>query len=410
MPNALATGPFGSAISSRFFRSSGIPVIRGGNLSTDSEVRLLDEGLAFLDPAKAAEFTRSIVRCGDLVFTSWGTINQVGLIDGSAAYDHYVISNKQMKFTPDPSKASAEFLYYLFSTPTMQRVILNGAVGTGVPGFNLTRLRSLRFLVPQLGEQQEIASAIGEADSLVAGLKSLIAKKRDVKQGIMQELLTGRTRLPGFTGDWREVTLGEHVTYLRTVALSRDELDRESPLRYLHYGDIHTRGSVFLDALTESMPRAASHLASRAGRLIPGDLVFADASEDPDGVGKSVEISGVPPEGAVPGLHTIAARFDKSVLADGFKAYIQFMPAFRAALLRLAAGTKVLATTRSYISSIALTLPGTEEQQAIAKVLQDADAELEALERRLESARAVKVGMMQELLKGRTRLPVTEVA
>lgn len=410
MPNALATGPFGSAISSRFFRSSGIPVIRGGNLSTNSEVRLLDEGLAFLDPAKAAEFTRSVVRRGDLVFTSWGTINQIGLIDDSAAYDHYVISNKQMKFTPDSSKASTEFLYYLFSTPAMQRVILSGVVGTGVPGFNLTRLRSLRFLVPPLGEQQAIADAIGEADSLVAGFKSLIAKKRDVKQGIMQELLTGRTRLPGFTGDWREVSLGEHVTYVRTIALSRDQLDHESPLRYLHYGDIHTRNSVLLDAVTESMPRAASHLAARAGRLAVGDLVFADASEDSDGVGKSVEISDVPPEGIVPGLHTIAARFDKSVLADGFKAYLQFIPAFRAALLRLAAGTKVLATTRSYISSIVLPLPGVEEQHAIATVLQDVGAEIEALERRLESARVMKVGMMQELLTGRIPPPVTEEA
>lgn len=267
-------------------------------------------------------------------------------------------------------------------------------------------VKSIPVAVPPLAEQRAIAQALTDVDQLIVALERLIAKKRDVKQGMTQELLTGRTRLPGFTGDWREITLGEHVTYVRTVALSRDELDRESPLRYLHYGDIHTRSSVFLDAATESMPRAASHLASRAGRLIPGDLVFADASEDQDGVGKSVEISDVPPEGAVPGLHTIAARFDKSVLADGFKAYIQFIPAFRAALLRLAAGTKVLATTRGYISSIALTLPGTEEQQAIADALQDGDAEIEALERRLEAARAMKVGMMQELLTGRTRLPV----
>lgn len=282
---------------------------------------------------------------------------------------------------------------------------------TSVPTLNRNNLAAYEVMIPsRRAEQTKIAAVVLEADTLIEALEKLIAKKRDVKQGMMQELLMGRTRLPGFTSDWREITLGDHVMYVRTVALSRDQLDQESPLRYLHYGDIHTRSSVFLDAATESMPRAASHLASRAGRLNPGDLVFADASEDPAGVGKSVEISNVPPEGFVPGLHTIAARFDKSVLADGFKGYIQFIPAFRAALLRLAAGTKVLATTRSYISSIALTLPGVDEQRSIAEVLKNADAEIVLLERRLESARAVKIGMMQELLTGRSRLPLTEEA
>ena len=78
--NAMATGPFGSAISSRFFRPTGVPVVRGSNLSIDPEVRFNDQGLVFLDPEKAAEFSRSVVREGDLIFTCWGTINQVGLL------------------------------------------------------------------------------------------------------------------------------------------------------------------------------------------------------------------------------------------------------------------------------------------------------------------------------------------
>jgi type I restriction enzyme S subunit len=126
-------------------------------------------------------------------------------------------------------------------------------------------------------------------------------------------------------------------------------------------------------------------------------------------VGKSVEITAVPAEGAVAGLHTIAARFDKLVLADGFKAYLQFNPQFRRALLRLAAGTKVLATTRAYISSVLLELPSVEEQQAVARVLSDIDAEIRALGRRLEKAKAVKRGMAQQLLTGRVRLPALEV-
>ena len=102
--NALATGPFGSSIGSRFFSDSGIPVIRGSNLSEDIGTRLSDDGLVFLSPDKAREFSRSTVRDGDLVFTCWGTVNRIGLLDRRAAYPEYIISNKQMKLTPRSGK------------------------------------------------------------------------------------------------------------------------------------------------------------------------------------------------------------------------------------------------------------------------------------------------------------------
>lgn len=404
--NALATGPFGSSIGARFFRSFGVPVIRGGNLSADSAVRIDEKNFVYLTPEKAREFSRSTVHSGDLIFTSWGTINQVGLIDKSGSFEEYVISNKQMKLTPNPQIASPEFLYYLFSGPAMQREILEGAIGSSIPGFNLTRLRSIEIQLPPIEEQEKIAHALSDAECLETTLHKLISKKQAIKQGMMQQLLTGLTRLPGFTAPWADYRLGEHVSYLRSVPLSRAQLNNESPLRYLHYGDIHTTTRVKLDAATTAMPRAPIALTRSAGRLQPGDLIFADASEDADGVGRSVEVLSVPPEGVVPGLHTIAARFDKSVLADGFKAYLQFIPIFRNGLLRLASGTKVLATNRSYISSIVLPLPPVDEQRAIASMLSDADTEIDMLAMRLKKAKEMKQGIMQQLLTGRTRLPV----
>ena len=88
-----------------------MPVIRGSNLSQDVGIRLLDDGLVFLTEEKAKEFKRSMAQRGDLVFTCWGTIDQVGLIDDRARFREYVISNKQMKLTPDPRKADTLFLY-----------------------------------------------------------------------------------------------------------------------------------------------------------------------------------------------------------------------------------------------------------------------------------------------------------
>jgi type I restriction enzyme S subunit len=304
-----------------------------------------------------------------------------------------------MALTPG-AEIDSEFLYHWLS----HRGLWDIADITSVPQINNKHIVPLEIALPDIAEQRAIVAALGGNDDAAAALERLIAKRRGIRQGLLQALLTGRTRLAGFTEPWTPVRLGDHVRYIRNAALSRAQLDVSSPLRYLHYGDIHTRTSPLLDASAEVMPRAPRELAGTAGLLAIGDLVFADASEDPDGVGRSVEITGVPAEGVIPGLHTITARFDKRVLADGFKAYLQNIGEFRRQLLALAAGTKVLATTRTYISGIELVLPGVAEQTAIAQVLRDADAEIGALERRLRSLRAVKQGMMQELLTGRTRL------
>ena len=165
--NSLATGPFGSSISSRFFQDSGIPVIRGSNLSEDIDKRLVYKDTVFVSEEKSQKFSRSIVRRGDLVFTCWGTIGQVGLIDERSRYPEYVISNKQMKLSPDPERVDSLFLYYLFSGSEMSSRIKNQAIGSSVPGFNLGQLRNLKFLLPPLDEQKKIAYVIGTLDNKI---------------------------------------------------------------------------------------------------------------------------------------------------------------------------------------------------------------------------------------------------
>ena len=163
-PNALSTGPFGSAISSKFFQESGVPVIRGGNLSANVDCRLSDDGLVFVSLEKAKEFSRSVVRKGDLIFTCWGTINQVGFLDGSSKFEEYIISNKQMKLTPDPEKADPQYLYYIFSSPAKQTEILNNGIGAAVPGFNLGQLKKHIIQLPPIEVQKQVAEFLGLFD------------------------------------------------------------------------------------------------------------------------------------------------------------------------------------------------------------------------------------------------------
>lgn len=259
-------------------------------------------------------------------------------------------------------------------------------------------------LPPSVDEQYEIANAITEFDELIVTLEQLISKKRDIQQATMQQLLTGQRRLPGFSGEWEVKKLGDHLVFLNNGTNSRAELTAEGDVRYLHYGDIHGSHHLVLSPNKISMPFLSLDKAKRLERLKSGDLVFADASEDLDGVGKSVEVQLTDDMELVSGLHTIAVRFNKKVMTDGFKAYLQFIPEFRSHLRQLAAGTKVYATNRAHIASAELRIPSIEEQTAIATILSDMDAELAALEARRDKARQLKQGMMQELLTGRIRL------
>ena len=185
-PYALATGPFGSSISAKHFLTTGVPVIRGSNLSPEVSIRLIDTGLVYLSSDKAAEFKRSIVRRGDLVFTCWGTINQVGLIDERSRYEFYVISNKQMKLTIDPAKADVRFVYYVFSSPEKQSEIIENGIGSSVPGFNLGQLKKHKIRLPPLEEQREIAVFLECLDDRITLLRETNKTLEAIAQAIFK--------------------------------------------------------------------------------------------------------------------------------------------------------------------------------------------------------------------------------
>jgi type I restriction enzyme S subunit len=342
-----------------------------------------------------------VLRADDLVLALRGKIGAVAKVnqdlEGANLTRGVALLSRSIRYIPD-------FLQQFISSSASHDLIEKNLNGSALQEIPIASLRRIPIPVPPLPEQHAIATALADADALIAALEGMITKKRDLKQAAMQHLLTGKTRLPGFSGEWEVKRLGDHVSFLKNGTLSRAQLAIDAPVKYLHYGDIHGSTSLWLRPKSAGMPCVDPELVASLDRLKDGDLIFADASEDLEGVGKSIEIADCIETEVVSGLHTIAARFDKEVLADGFKAYLQFMPPFRDHLRSMAAGTKVLATNRKHIGSAKLALPEPPEQIAIAEVLSDMDADLAALEAQAAKARAVKQGMMQELLTGRVRL------
>lgn len=333
---------------------------------------------------------------GDVVMTVRAPVGSIAL-----AHSHIALGRGVCAFR-NP-KISRDFLYQtLIFAESRWEALAQGSTFTAA---NALEVASFLICYPESkAEQLAIAELLTDTDSLIEDLDKLIAKKRAIKQGAMQQLLTCKTQLPGFSEVWKTTRIGDHATFLRTLSYSRDQLSKGEEVAYLHYGDIHVGARYRLDAIEAQMPGISRNYVRNASMLNVGDLIFVDASEDTTGIGKSVEITHVPSGGLVSGLHTIAVRFDKKVLADGYKAYLQEMPTFRDHLLRLAAGTKVLATSKSHVASAEIALPGVEEQKVIAQVLIDMDAEIDALVARREKTALIKTGMMQELLTGRTRL------
>jgi type I restriction enzyme S subunit len=368
--------------------------------SKNTQDRVEDGQYPFFVRSQTVERINSCSFDGEAVLTAGDGV-------GTGKVFHYIngrfdVHQRVYRISNFNDRINGYFFYLYFSTHFYNR-IMQMTAKSSVDSVRMDMIaRMLVPLPPTRAEQRAIAAALSDVDALLDGLARLIAKKRAVKQAAMQQLLSGQTRLPGFHDAWEVKRLGDYATFLRNGVNSRAELLQDGRVRYLHYGEIHASKDVSLSP--DSLPCLPDARAASLDRLRDGDLVFADASEDLAGVSKSVEIRGVGSTQVVSGLHTIAARFDKEVLADGFKGFLQFCPPFVAHLRRLAAGTKVYATNRAHVASVEMPLPTVQEQIAIAAVLFDMGAELAALEARRDKTDYLKQAMMQELLTGKTRL------
>ncbi|OHU31265.1 hypothetical protein BKG76_06275 [Mycobacteroides franklinii] len=143
-------------------------MLRGSNLSDDVGVRLDESEIVFVPEELARTYSRSIVEPGDLVFTCWGTVGQLGLIQKSSRFDSYLVSNKQMKMTADPLQVVPLFLYYYLSQRRMIDLVRSQAIGSSVPGFNLGQLKALPISLPEMSQQRAIADVLGALDDKIA--------------------------------------------------------------------------------------------------------------------------------------------------------------------------------------------------------------------------------------------------
>lgn len=191
---AIAGGPFGSDLVSRDYVASGVPVIRGGNLSNYAKFSFDD--LVFVTENKADTHRLNCAHPGDLVFTQRGTLGQVGLLPKNSPYSRFLISQSQMKMTVDANRADALYLYNYFRLPSTVSYIENHALQSGVPHINLGILKKLQVICPPLSVQKKIAAIISAYDELIENNRRRIVLLEKMAEEIYREWFV-RMRFPG---------------------------------------------------------------------------------------------------------------------------------------------------------------------------------------------------------------------
>ena len=267
---------------------------------------------------------------------------------------------------------------------------------TSVDSVRRDMIAKMPILVPPILQQDCIAEALSDVDELIASLEKLIEKKKAIKQGAMQELLTGKRRLPGFSGEWKSVCLLEIGHFIKGFGISRADAN-SGKLPAVRYGELYTKHT---DYVKSYYSHISLDVAATATPVTYGAILFAASGETKEEIGKCAAI--------IEDL-TVYAGGDILIFVPDKPIH----PVFLGTLLNTpevckqkaqrGQGDAIVHIHADSLSQIKVQIPNFDEQSAIADMLLSMDREIDLLEMKLAKARQVKQGMMQQLLSGKTR-------
>jgi type I restriction enzyme S subunit len=289
---------------------------------------------------------------------------------------------------------SSEYLFHFLAS---RYEVIRSKSNTGnQDNLNGAIVKAIEVVLPPFAEQREIARALTEADRLIATLHIQVSKLHALKRAVMQELLTGRTRLPGFDASWRSSELGDLGTFSKGKGIKRDDVATDG-VACIRYGEIYTRYHDYVDVLHSRIPPA---VAATALPISQGEILFAASGETAAVIGKCVAYVGE--ERAYAGGDIIV--FSPTGCDPVFLAHLLNYDSVQQQKERLAQGDAVVHISAGNLSRLAFDLPPLPEQQAIASTLTDIDAQITAARRRHRKTIAIKQGITGALLSGRVRL------
>jgi type I restriction enzyme S subunit len=380
MADVVTSGSRGWA---RFYSESGALFIRSQNVR---DVHLCFEDVQYVSPPSGAEGNRTRVSLNDLLITVTGnSVGNVAFVEQEFE-EAYISQHVGLVRLKEPSRAPYVCRYLSPHSPGNPQ-IAGSQSGQSKPGLNLQNLKDFRVATPRSADElQSIATVFADVDTLLGTLERLIAKKRDLKQAAMQQLLTGQTRLPGFGGEWLSSPLGKCCEVVMGQSPPGHSYNRRGSGTPLINGPTE---------FTDKHPVRIQWTTEPTRFCKRGDLLLCvrgsstgrtNVADDAYCIGRGVA--------AIRALGTHDTNFLSYQVIAGVDG-----------ILAASAGSTFPSVDATSLRRITIPLPPTtREETSIAEVLSHMDAEIDALEARLTKTRDFKQGMMQELLTGRTRL------
>lgn len=367
-----------------------IIVVRGTNI-THNKMDLSD--VKTIPTTTSKKLLRSKLFKNDLVFAYVGTIGPIFLIE----------ENNRYHLGPNTAKISVErelnskYLYHYFTSTFIANEIFETTSVGAQPSLSMSKIRSFKIVTPTLTEQKAIATALSDVDALITSLEQTITKKKAIKQGAMQQLLTpphkGGKRLPGFEGEWVEKTLGEIFDF-KTATSKKQFFDLSGDLIVMDMGSVSAEGEI----LKSKRANCDFDILKRDDLVMPkddiggGNIIGKVAYIDKDNF-------------YVLSDHVFRLRPLDDKIDSLYFSYLINSSVVNETILKVVSGSAQLGLGLNIIKHLTVYYNSDNQQQkAIAQILSDMDAEITQLETKKEKYQAIKQGMMQELLTGKTRL------
>ena len=354
-----------------------IIVVRGTNI-THNKMDLSD--VKNIPASTSNKLQRSKLFKNDLVFAYVGTIGPIYLIEED---NKYHLGPNTSKITVNRELFS-KFAYHYFTSGLLKKEIIEHTSIGAQPSLSMSKIRSFRIIVPSLAEQTAIANALSDGDALITGLEKLIAKKRNIKQGAMQQLLQPKE-------GWEVKKLSEVCDVIGGGTPSTFVSEYwNGTINWFTPTEIGKHKYTF-----ESVRKITKEgFLNSSGKILPiGSILLTTRA----GIG---DVSILMKEGCT------NQGFQSLVAKKGYNnEYLYYLiTTLKNVLIQNASGSTFLEISPNKIKQIEISISDYKEQTRIATILSDMDAELTLLEQKLEKYKKIKLGMMQELLTGRTRL------
>jgi len=335
----------------------------------------------------------------------------------TTAQEKGMIASHRFPMWQAKGNVDLNYLYRFFLTPLGKYLLELASPGGAGRNKTLGQEEFNKILVcipPKIEEQQRIIQILSTWERAIEFKERLIAEKKLQKKWLMQNLLTGKKRLTGFADKWRKVQLGDIFTFEGGLSASRNDLQEDEGICYLHYGDIHRSNKNYIDVGDEyfQLPKLLTTLSDVNTNYLlnDGDIAFVDASENYDGTGKYIVVNNKNNIPFIAGLHTIIARPQNDLITDDFKRFCFSSYEVKKQFEVLANGTSIYGINKNSIKNISFLCPPLLEQTAIAQILSTADHEINLHERHLLELKRMKKSLMQLLLTGIVRVNVQEVS